>query len=157
MCGECTHTPTRITHLPGLIILILSEPHESVLECLVDLLQSQPLVRAAKDGELRERRDRLARTLTRRRVREGVETQVLVGTEPKNPANIPIRSGYKNGVVARTEGGARGASVGLCILGLWRGRGGEIDTRLAGDNVVLAQARVKGGLIRLHGEEAVFG
>ena len=88
----------------------------------------------------------MTRALARGRVREGVETQFLIGTEPKNPSNVRIRSRYE-GVVARTEGGARGTRVGLRILALWRGWGGELDTRLAGDTEVLAHTRVKGGLI----------
>ena len=145
-----------ITYLPRLIVPILSEPLEPILECLVDFLKRQPLVLAAKDGELRESRDGLTRTLTGRWVREGVETQFLIGTEPKNPSNVGIRSGDVR-VVARTEGGARGTSVSLRILGLWRDRGWEIDTRLSGDNVVLAHVPIEGGLIRVHGEQVKLG
>ena len=85
-------------------------------------------------------------TLTGRWVRKSVETQFLIGTKPENPSNIRIRSGDIR-VVARTEGGARGTGESLRVLGLWRGRGWKIDTRLSGDNVVLAHVPVEGGLI----------
>ncbi len=88
----------------------------------------------------------MTRTVTQRGVREGVETQFLIGTEPKNRSNVRIRS-RDVGVVARSKGGARGTGVCLRILGLWRDWGREIDTRLSGDNVVLAHVPVKGGLI----------
>jgi len=66
------------THLPSLLVLSHPEPFETILQCVIDLLKSELLVRASVDRQLDKDRIGLVRFLSLRRIWECPEIDVLI-------------------------------------------------------------------------------